>query len=191
MSRPQGPQRPGVYAIDIPSDLATFIDVGNDYTFILTEKEVRQVFTKARNELLSYRDNLAAVEINRILLSNAAPAVKERARMLKGFVTQATFDTLRDAFPYAAVVHQPALYDGCSVRWKGKVANLKAGKDAIAFDLLVGYDQEKELEGIVGVTLPFAAQLANGVALEVLGQVIVRNGTLNLLGISLHTLAQQ
>jgi hypothetical protein len=77
------------------------------------------------------------------------------------------------------------------VRWKGKVANLKAGKDAIAFDLLVGYDQEKELEGIVGVTLPFAAQLANGVALEVLGQVIVRNGTLNLLGISLHTLAQQ
>ena len=56
--------------------------------------------------------------------------------------------------------------------WKGKVANLKVAKDSIAFDLLVGYDQEKQLEGIVPVTLPFAADLANGSAVEVLGQVV-------------------
>jgi len=149
---------------------------------------VRQVFQKARRLLLDYRDNMAAVEINRLLLSNATLAIKERARMLKGFVTQPTFDTLRDGFAYSQVAAQPALYDGCAVRWRGKVANLKIGKDAIVFDLLVGYDQEKELEGIVPVVLPFAAQLANGIPIEVLGQVQVQRDRLSLQGLSVHRL---
>ena len=80
---PRGAQRPGVSVIEIPSNLSSFIDIGIDYPFVLTEKEVRRVFQKAKSELLGYRDNLAVVDINRILLSNAAPAVKERARMLK------------------------------------------------------------------------------------------------------------
>ncbi len=187
---PQGPQRPGVSVIEIPSGLSSFIDVGTDFPFVLREGEVRQAFQKAKNELLAYRDNLAVVDINRILLSNAAPAVKERARMLKGFVTPATFDTFRDAYTYAAVTRQPALYDGASVLWRGKVANLKVAKDSIAFDLLVGYDQEKQLEGIVAVTLTFAADLANGSAVEVLGQVGTSGNALTLLGTSVHRLAQ-
>lgn len=183
------PERPGVSAIEIPSDLARLTETGTEFTFILTEKEIRQVFEKAKGYLLAYRDNLASVEINRILLSNAALAIKERARALKGFVTPPTFDTLRDSFPYAKVTVQPALYDGCVVRWNGKIANLRTGKDAISFDFLVGYDQEKELEGIVPVSLPFAAQLENGMALEVLGQVIVREERLALMGVSVHRLA--
>ena len=164
---------------------------GTVLVVVLTEKEVRQVFQKARGLLLQYRDNLATVEINRILLSNAALAIQERARLLKGFVTQPTFDTLRDSFPYAKVVTQPALYDGCSVKWKGKIANLRTAKDAMSFDFLVGYDQEKELEGIVPVSLPFAVQLENGIALEVLGQVEYRAGKLGLRGISVHRLSGQ
>jgi hypothetical protein len=187
---PRGPQRPGISVIEIPSDLSSFIDIGTDYPFVLTEKEVRQGFQKAKSELLGYRDNLAVVDINRILLSNAAPAVKERARMLKGFVTQSTFDTVKDTYTYAAVIKQPALYDGASVVWKGKVANLKVAKDSIGFDLLVGYDQEKQLEGIMPVTVPFAADLANGSAVEVLGQVVLSGTAPSLLAGSLHRLAQ-
>src|SRR5208337_4407128 len=111
---PRGPERPGVSVIEIPSGLSSFIDIGTDFPFVLREGEVRQAFQKAKNELLNYRDNLAVVDVNRILLSNAAPAVKERARMLKGFVTQATFDTFRDPYTYSAVTRQPALYDGAS-----------------------------------------------------------------------------
>lgn len=190
LGSPQGPQRPGVSVIEIPTGLSSFIDIGTDFPFVLTEREVRQTFQKAKNELLAYRDNLAVVDINRILLSNAAPAVKERARMLKGFVMQATFDTVKDSYAYAAVTKQPALYDGASVVWKGKVANLKVAKDSIAFDLLVGYDQEKQLEGIVPVTVPFAADLANGSAVEILGQVVTNGTAPTMLATSLHRLAQ-
>ena len=191
VSRPRSPERPGVSGIEIPSELPRLIDAGTDFPFVLTEREVTQTFQKAKKDLLVYNDNLATVEINRILLSNAALAIKERARMLKGFVTPASFDTLHDGYTYAAVLAQPPLYDGCSVRWKGKIANLKQGKDAIGFDLLVGYDKEKELEGIVPVSLPFAVSLENGIPLEVLGQVVVQAGKLSLLGISVHRLTPQ
>jgi hypothetical protein len=185
-----GAQRPGVAVIEMPSRLSSFIDIGTDFIFVYKESEVRKIFQRARSELLAYRDNLAVVDINRILLSNAAPAVKERARMLKGFVTPPTFDTVKDAWPYAAVRQQPALYDGASVVWKGKVANLKIGKTSLSFDLLVGYDQEKQLEGIVPVTLPFAADVTDGSAVVVLGQVVVNGAAPTLLGISLHRLSQ-
>jgi hypothetical protein len=188
ISRPHVPTRPGVSGIEIPSELPRLIDAGTDYPFVLTEKEVQQTFRKAKSYLLAYNDNPATVEINRILMSNAALAIKERARMLKGFVTPASFETLKEGYSYAAVTAQPSLYDGCSVRWKGKIANLKQGKDAITFDLLVGYDKEKELEGIVPVSLQFAVPLENGGALEVLGQVAAQNGRLSLLGIAIHRL---
>ena len=110
--------------------------------------------------------------------------------MLKGFVTAPTFDTVKDAWPYAAVAKQPAVYDGAFVVWTGKTANLKISKTSVSFDLLVGYDQEKQLEGIVPVTLPFAADISNGSAVVVLGQVVPNGTAPTLLGISLHRLSQ-
>jgi hypothetical protein len=183
------PERPGVSGIDIPADLPRLTDTGSDFTYMLTENDVRGAFKKAKAYLLAYRDNMATVEINRILLSNAAVPVKERATMLKGFVTRPDFLTLKDSFPYTTVAAEPALYDGCSVSWRGKIANLKIDKNAITFDLLVGYDKEKELQGIVPVNLGFAADLENGGGLEVLGQISCHTAKLSLNAISLHKLA--
>jgi hypothetical protein len=185
----RSPQRPGVSAIELPADLPRLTDNGSNFTYLLTEGDIRTAFRKAKDYLLSYRDNMATVEINRILLSNAALPVKERARMLKGFVTKPDFLTLKDPLPYATVAAEPALYDGCSVDWRGKIANLKVGKSAITFDFLVGYDKEKELQGIVPVNLGFAAELVNGDGLEILGQVVSAAGKLSLNAISLHKLA--
>ncbi|HVP19428.1 MAG TPA: tetratricopeptide repeat protein [Spirochaetia bacterium] len=181
--------RPGVVAVEIPKDLPRLTETGSDFLYMLTEDDVRKAFTKAKSFLLAYRDNMALVEINRILLSNAALPVKEKARLLKGFVTQPDFLTVKDPFPYAVVAAQPPLYDGCSVIWRGKIANLKILREAITFDLLVGYDKEKVLEGIVPVTLDFAADLANGGGIEVLGQVSSKGGKIGLSAISIHKLA--
>ncbi len=110
--------------------------------------------------------------------------------MLKGFVTPPTFDTVRDTYAYPVVSRQPGLYDGAAVLWTGKVANLSVGKSQITFDLLVGYDQEKELQGIVPVVLSFAADLGNGDAVQVLGQVALNGPLITLQGISLHRITQ-
>ena len=189
VATPRGTERPGVSVIELPAGVPD-VDTGTNYLFVMKEGEVRQTFQRAKSELLSFRDNLAVVDINRLLLSNAAPAVKERARMLKGFVTPPSFDTARDLYTYASVSHQPVLYDGAAVVWKGKVANLATSKTQITFDLLVGYDQEKELQGIVPVTLSFAADLGNGDAVQVLGQLTATGSTMALTGISLHRISQ-
>ena len=186
--RPASPPRPYVSGIELPTDGALRIDPDAVAVFTLGERDVERSFKRARNFLLAYRDNPACLEINRILLSNAVPVVKQRALELKSFLRPPNFATFRDPYAYADVAAQPALYDGCYVAWKGKVANLRLGADAIAFDLLVGYESERELEGTVPVTLDFAADLVDGAGLEVLGRVVAVGDRVRLAGISLHRL---
>ena len=51
-------------------------------------------------------------------------------------------------------------------------ANLELGESGTAFNLLVGYDTRKTLEGIVAVTLDFAVLVNTEQPLEILGRVV-------------------
>jgi hypothetical protein len=186
--RSPAPSRPGVSGIYLPTDGGLRIEADAGAVYTLDEREIEQGFKKAKALLLDYRDNPACVQINRILLSNASTPVKERALALKSFLRPPNFATFRDPFTYREVSTQPRLYDGCHVAWKGKVANLLLGTDAITFDLLVGYEGERELEGTVPVRLDFAADLTDGTGLEVLGRVVADGDRILLAGVSLHRL---
>lgn len=185
---PREAARPGVSGIYLPSGGAMRVDTGATAVFTLTEREVEQTFDRAKDYLLAWRDNPACVQINRLLLSNASTAVKERALALKSFLRPPNFATFRDPYPYREVAAQPRLYDGCHVSWKGKVANLVLADSSASFDLLVGYQSERELEGTVPVVLEFAADLEDGIGLEVLGRVAEDGSGLRLVGVSLHRL---
>lgn len=190
LTRAPAAGRPEVASIEIPPDLPRLTDEAAAGGATLTERQVRQSFQKVKSELLAFHDNLAVLEANRLLLSNASLPVKERARVLKGFAVRPSFTTIRDSFPFTTVVKEPALYDGCAVSWKGKLANLSVGEQSITFDFLVGYEKERELEGIVPVSLDFAVQLENGIPLEVLGLLASADGRIALRGISLHRLGE-
>jgi hypothetical protein len=185
---PREAARPGVSGIYLPSGGAMRVDTGATAVFTLTEREVEQTFGRAKDYLLAWRDNPACLQINRLLLSNASTAVKERAAALKSFLRPPNFATFRDAYTYREVATQPRLYDGCYVSWKGKVANLVLGDSSVSFDLLVGYESERELEGTVPVVLEFAADLEDGIGLEVLGRVAADANGVRLVGVSLHRL---
>jgi hypothetical protein len=189
VSRPRGPGRPDVAGVELPADLPRFTEESAGVRYTMSEKQVRQAFQKVKKEMLAFHDNLAVREANMILLSNASTPVKERARLLKSHAVRPSFTTIRDPFPYKDVVKEPDLYDGCAVVWRGKLANLSLGEKSISFDLLVGYEAETELAGIVPVTLDFPVQLENGIALEVLGTVSAAASGLALRGISVHRLS--
>jgi hypothetical protein len=154
----------------------------------LTEKQIQESFERAKRFLLQYRDNLATREVNRILLSNASAYVKEKARLLQTFTRVPDFTTVRDSFGFREVAVDPPLYEGCYVVWRGKVANLAVGGEALSFDLLVGYESQRQLHGVVPVTAAFAAELSDGDAVEVLGRVGLPSGKLALQAVSLHRL---
>ncbi len=182
--------RPGIEQVAIEELSGPITEYGGQFTYIHSEKEIRNIFKKAQDYFHAYQDNLAQRELNRLLNSNASQAVKEKARILMGFVKEPNFATLKDSFSYAEVKKEPLLYQNCFVRWKGKVSNISIGDIAITFDFLVGYEDEKILEGIVPVHLEFAAKLNPMFPVEILGKVEVEGGKLkSIKGISLHELA--
>ncbi len=178
--------RPGLADITLPDEPKSLTDYQGVSQYILSEREIQRAFKQAKALLADYRDNMARRELNRILYSNAAAAVKERAMLLVDYVQEPTFATVRDSFAYEAVSKDPLLHDGCYVRWRGKATNVRVSTERINFDLLVGYEDERVLEGIVPVYLRFAARLDPGFSVDLLAQVEATEEEFALRGISVH-----
>lgn len=184
----RGEARAGLAEIELTSTQPALSAQPGPSDLVLTDRQINEAFSQAKRYLLDYRDNLAIREVNRIMLSNASAYVKEKARMLKSFAAQPDFASVKDPFGFAEVRANPALYADSYVVWQGKVANVAVGSTEITFDLLVGYQDERELLGLVPVGLTFPVSLDNGTPVEVLGQVLWRQGQLALRGVSIHKL---
>ena len=114
---------------------------------------------KAYNQALEYfeerRDNMAQREVNRVLNSAASTGLKQKARALMNYFESPGFDSLKDNFSYKEVAEQTSLYLDCYVDWSGRASKLDQTENFLSFDLLVGYEDLKDLEGIVRVTFDF------------------------------------
>jgi len=149
------------------------VEMGGVYRYILTGGEVLSHYNQARKFFNEYRDEAAKRELNRILESNASEAIKNKARLLRGYTSVPDFTTPpEDHFSYTEVKADPLLYRDCHVLWSGSAANVKIGTDSVSFDLLVGYDTRTTMEGSVPVELDFPAELNTTQPLEVLGRVV-------------------
>ncbi len=158
----------------------------------LTETEIEDSFSKAKSYFNSFEDNKAQIEINTILYSNAPKKVKEKAEIIESYLSEPDFSSLKENYSYKEVISNPYHYRNCYVKWKGKISNLSIGEKAITFDLLVGYHEEKVLQGIVPVTLDFATSIDQGSPVEVLGQIILRNSSkVALRGVGIHPLSPE
>lgn len=162
--------------------------VGNS-RYILTEKEALAAFDKAKDLFQRYRDNAARVEINRLLQSNASPSIKEKANTLAGFVMAPDWRSLTDIPNYAQVRIDPHLYDGCAVIWKGRAANIRGKASDRNFDFLDGYDDRKNLEGIVSVHVgDSATTIPVDAPFEILATIVAADSGFSLEALALHEL---
>ncbi len=175
-----------VLALDEKKD---FIDLNNDFTFILTEEEIENKMQKIQDYLYEYRDNPAKKEINIILMSNASEYIKDRARILEKYIQTPNLINFKDNFTYSDVKSSPSVFEGCFVLWKGKAANVSESSEKISFDFLVGYHEEKTLEGSLPVNFDFAVKIIPDQPIEILGKVeLSEDGILFLRGIAIHRL---
>jgi tetratricopeptide (TPR) repeat protein len=164
------------------------------FRYVLASKEILNCFEKGRALFNQRHDDAARVEMNRILESNAATAVKNKARILISYMEDSDFTNLKDRFSFSEVEADPYLFRDCSVIWRGRAANLETGDAATAFNLLVGYDTGIRLEGIARVRFPFAVSVNAEKPLEVLGRVVpVPNGSrtdIELTGVAIHEIKE-
>ena len=185
--------RSGLEATALESrDRTQAVQTGGAYRYILTQNQVVSTYERARALFIGYRDEAAKVELNRILESNAAEPIKNKARLLLSYAAVPGFDTLKDRFAYVDVLKDPFLYRDVHVIWKGMAANLRGGQNSTDFDLLVGYDTRNALEGIVPVHFNFAMDVNVEQPLEVLGRIVLGTGKdgpgaiLRLEGLAVH-----
>ena len=157
-----------------------------DPVFELEERDVVRAFDAAKKHFMEYRDNLARIELNRIVYSNASIAVKEMAALLASYLGEPDFVTFRDNVSYASVSANPYLYADCHVVWRGRMSNLRIDSERMRFDLLVGYEDGKVLEGIIPTVFDFAVVIDSAASVEVLGKIRLTKEGIALEGVSIH-----
>ncbi len=162
------------------------IETGDAYRYVLSEKEVLAAYRNAQKYFQSSRDNLAQIEVNRILSSNAAYSIKQKARILMDYFSVPGFDTIKDIPAYEAVKNDISLYLDCWAVWSGIPTNIKSDGQNSSFDLLVGYGERIQLEGIVPVFCDFSVTIDTERPIEVLGRIQQRGGVLFLTARSIH-----
>jgi len=166
------------------------VETGGSYRYILTRVQALQNYDRALSLFTNYRDETARIDLNRILESNAAENLKNRARVIMSYMEEPGFDTFRrsDNISYTEANADPALYNEVHVIWRGRATNIVTADNGTSFDLLVGYDTRRNLEGIVPVIFSHAVALNSDHPLEVLGRIIPASpdGPIQLKGLAIH-----
>lgn len=139
--------------------------------YILSDKEITQGYEKALDYFQNNRDNAAQVEINRILNSNASNQIKQKAKILSGYLTEPTFDSISDVPSYNQVNENPLLYINTWVSWSGRVSDLILDNNSISCRLLVGYEKMKNIDGIVTLKFNTNPEIVSDLPLRVLAKI--------------------
>ncbi len=166
------PNRAGVEAYNLSSvRKKDYIQKEGEFLTQLTPKEIHNIIYQAKNDFNDYKDNKVRLELNRIKYSNASSAVKAQASVLFAALERPNFTNLDTNYTYREIFSDPIMYTDVYVHWRGKVQDVQFTPEAITFQLLVGYDDEKVLEGAVPVVVPFETFIDPILATEILGQV--------------------
>jgi tetratricopeptide (TPR) repeat protein len=169
------PSRPEIAAVKIETG-ESVLDTTSRALNMLTEQEVRSGFGKIKELFEAGEDNHARREINRLLWSNAGQTIKNKIRLFIPFIRSPTFADFPESFTYQEVMADPLLYEGCFVRWKGRISNINIEPSRITLDFLAGYEDQKVLLGIVPSWMEFAATLQSDFAYELIAKIVLPSG---------------
>ncbi|MDR3020981.1 MAG: tetratricopeptide repeat protein [Treponema sp.] len=166
------------------------VETGGSYMYILTRDQATGFYDRALSLFAAYRDEAAKINLNRLLESNASDSLKNKSRLLFSYMEPPGFDSFKrsDNPSYADVRSEPAIYRNVHVIWRGMATNVEVTDEYIRFDLLVGYDTRRSLEGIVPVFFYNPVNINTERPLEVLGKVILLPSytDIRLEGVAIH-----
>lgn len=155
------------------------------YKYILSDREIIRKYNDALRYFQQHRDNAAQTQINTILNSDASISIKQKSRMLAGYLEAPDFDSIRDVPSYSDVSADPALYINCWVDWGGKISNVvNYDNGSFSCDLLVGDETLSNYEGAVTVRFPSPRNYDGSSYVKILAQVVSDGGQWYLRGTS-------
>ncbi len=148
--------------------------------YILDDRQILSSYQLALDSFTQLKDNTCQVEINRLLNSNASLSIKQKCNELERYIEVPTFDKLdgsKENFSYDEVMADVNLYQGCYVVWSGRISNIvKYEDDSMTSDLLIGYEELKEVKGIVQVYYQeLSTALDSSKPVRILGKVNIQD----------------
>jgi tetratricopeptide (TPR) repeat protein len=155
--------------VTLPTDSPALQQDAKGVLYSLSEREIGESFARIKRYIYKGKANTAILALNKIMMSNASPPVKEKFRLLYTFIDPP--DPLSiDYIPrYYEIVQEPSVYEGAFVLWSGRIAGIAREKDKAEFDLLVSYKNQDTVEGIAHVAVEGTYYLENRQAVEVFG----------------------
>lgn len=156
------------------------------YKYILTTSQVTDAYNMAQTLFQQHKDNMAIVQVNKLLNSNASDTIKYKVNLLTEYFEVPTFETLTDNFTYSEVAQDPYLYVNCYVIWAGRITNVEVTPEIFKCDLLVGYENMKRIDGIVPVIFQQPVSIEDDRPLRVLGKITISDSKLLLSGMSVY-----
>ncbi len=153
-------------------DIDKLVEDRVKYSIKLTEEQIQRKFAMIREALEARQRNRALMLVNELLHSNASELIKERVRMLQGFVQNPDPREIDFTPDIREVVKLPFLYEGVAVRWSGTVANLEfKGRDETAFDLLINFVDRATVDGIAEIHFKGFRKVSSGQKAAVFGVI--------------------
>lgn len=158
-------------AIELPLDEPVIDAEPEGALYSFSEEEIKSSFVRIKKHIYRDKINTAVIALNRIMLSNASPLVKERFRVLYTFIDPPDPLSIDYNPHFYEIMKEPAVFEGVYVRWTGKIAGLQKEGEDISFDLLVNYENEDTIEGIAHVVITGTYYLENRQNVEVFGRI--------------------
>lgn len=152
------------------------------FSYLLTSGQIYDSYEKAQVYFNSYRDNMAQIEINRILNSNASVYVKQKVNVLMGYLEAPGFDSIKDPPSYRQVQSEPKLYLDCWVDWSGRISNVVQTETSYSCDFIIGYETMENVEGIVPLHFKVVPSIEVEKPVKVLAKISSIDGRLCLDG---------
>lgn len=177
---PEKEHREELSYIDLDIEGIPVTDNTGSFHYVLTVDEVNKSYNRAVELFDQGKDNLAQVEINRIMNSNASQGLKSRLSTLEGYLVKPDYADFYTDFTYRQVSREPLLYENVWVLWRGRVSNLSITDDRITFLFLVGFEDETFLEGSLETRVEFNVKIDRELPVEVMGRLKREEGVLYL-----------
>lgn len=187
---PEKNERKEMTNLSLDSYVGSFVEFEGEFKYTLTSIEIKKLFESAVKDFHNYNDNSLQVKINKLNLSNASNDLKGKISILEKLIQKPTFLTLKSNYGFREVQKEPKLYENCFVLWRGRVTNVSVGENKISLDLLVGYENETVLEGIILTEIPFEVSINQVLPIEILGQIKNREGKLILSAVSIRPIIE-
>lgn len=157
--------------VSFPEEAPVIRDASPDALYSFSEEEVRGSFVRIKKYIYRGRVNTALISLNKVMLSNASPAVKEKFEILYTFINPPDPLSIDYNPRLFEIIKEPQAFRGVYVLWKGRIANLQKKDKGITFDLLVSYEDEDTIEGMARVSIDGVFYVENMQSVEVFGSL--------------------